>query len=232
MMRIQEEKSVEYVLQKCNEAEYLSGTNIKLGHNMPSYDGDIILYSKKDTDKLEGNEMFIPVQIKGKKVNVFSNKSSSTVKTIHMNNYKNNGGVLFLVVEIINQEKKLFARNLFPEDIEKLLKGKENQKEVTIDLEEADSPKNFLRICKEFAEKKRCLEKEKQNQRIKKMQTYEEKCECNDYGISKEFSYSEGEVFLHAFYPMASNLILVSELFLENILTMILLLHWGIKKQF
>lgn len=200
-MRIQEENSVTYVQQKCIEAEYLSGAYIMVGSNKPCYDGEIILYSKENTDRVDGNEMFIPVQVKGKDVNVFSNKSSYPVKMKHMNNYKNNGGVLFLVVEIINQEKKLFARNLFPEDIEKILKGKENQKTVTIHLKEADSPKSFLRICKEFVEKKRCLEEEKQNQRIKKMQTYEERCECNDYGISKEFSYSEGEVYIHAFLP-------------------------------
>ena len=200
-MRIQEEKSVTYVQQKCIEAEYLSGAYIMVGSNKPCYDGEIILYSKENTDRVDGNEIFIPIQVKGKDVNVFSNKSSYPVEMKHMNNYKNNGGVLFLVVEIINDERKLFARNLFPEDIGKIIKGKENQQTVTIHLNETDSPKSFLHICREFAEKRQCLEEKKQNQRIKKRQKYEKMCECNDYGISKEFSYSEGKVYIHAFLP-------------------------------
>ena len=47
-------------------------------------DENIVLYSKKNNDKLYGEEVFIPVQVKGKDVNVFSNKSSYTVKTIHI----------------------------------------------------------------------------------------------------------------------------------------------------
>ena len=96
--------------------------NINWNDKEPSWDGNIYLYEDNSQKKglLRGR---IPVQVKGTEVKRFSRKFHSfQMKLSDIKNYYYDGGVLFLVVEIIDtQNTKIFYKFLLPIELKRIM---------------------------------------------------------------------------------------------------------------
>ena len=81
----------------------------------PSWDGNIYIYDnkKKTKDTLKGR---IPIQVKGKFANNFSNKEIKySMNVIDLKNYlKDGGAILFVVYVNEKSETKIYYRELTP----------------------------------------------------------------------------------------------------------------------
>ena len=111
----------------------------------PSWDGDIYLYnsSKHSKDELIGK---CPVQIKGK--TKIANINSPTVKfsvdVSDLHNYKENGGVIYFVCNIIDPEHVcVYYKLLLPFDITVILKHLKDEKQQQAKLEFKKFPFKF-----------------------------------------------------------------------------------------
>lgn len=120
----------------------------------PSWDGNIMVYKSTDTKKsnIKGK---IPVQVKGTKVDKFSDETISFHFNIaDLRNFLRDGGVLFFVVQIIDvYNVKIYYNSLLPVDINELLKKtKTNQNSLSANLKVLNiSDSNKLEsICHSF----------------------------------------------------------------------------------
>lgn len=104
----------------CNFKEI--NPNINWNDKEPSWDGNIYLYQDNNHKKslLKGK---IPVQVKGTEVKKFERKFVSfQMELSDIKNYYNDGGVLFVVIQIIsNTEYRIFYRFLLPVDLKNLI---------------------------------------------------------------------------------------------------------------
>lgn len=99
-----------------------------------SWDGFIYLYSNKNQKK-ENLVCKCEIQVKGKAK--LGKSRSYSISIADLNNYKNNGGIIFFVIDI--ETKKVFYTELLPTKIGHILKlklKKESQKTININLEE------------------------------------------------------------------------------------------------
>lgn len=98
---------------------------------VPSWDGDIILYSNKDL-KNENIMHRIPTQVKGKNNEDLLNRNRITypVEYKNLRNYFNDGGVCYFVIIISDDGEKanIFYNALTPIKLKSLLKGTEKKK--------------------------------------------------------------------------------------------------------
>jgi len=103
----------------------------------PIWDGAIYVYKNRSlaNSQLRGR---VPVQIKGKEVNRFSDKTCKYPVDISvLSGFKSEFGGLFFLVEILKttHETKIFCEQLLPYDLEKILNAtKKNQKNKTIPI--------------------------------------------------------------------------------------------------
>ena len=104
-----------------------------------SWDGEIFLYNEHKSKGKIDIKRRIPVQVKGTKVEEFSNNiSKHSFEVSDLRNYYNDNGVILFLVEILNiNEFKIFSRSLLPLDLKEILIGiKEKQQKKTIELYE------------------------------------------------------------------------------------------------
>lgn len=89
--------------------------DIKTNDKMPSWDGDIFIYSKEGKKK-EDLLGIIHSQVKGREVDMLSsNEITYPAEVSDLKNYLNNGGTLFFVVEIDpNDNRRIFYSTLLP----------------------------------------------------------------------------------------------------------------------
>ncbi|MFL0251160.1 hypothetical protein ACJDT4_12055 [Clostridium neuense] len=121
----------------------------------PSWDGNIFVYKSSDIKKknLKGK---IPIQVKGTKVDKFSNDAVSfSFETADLKNYFVDGGVLFFVVEVISiNNVRIYYKSLLPIDIRNILSIAKNdtQKTISATLKPIDksNAKSLESICFEF----------------------------------------------------------------------------------
>lgn len=148
-----EETAVNEVITaiNCNEAlqQYIDSND-----KTPIWDGDIHVHKSNavNNSNFEGR---IPTQIKGIKVECFSEKDLSfPIKVCDLESYLKDKGVIFFVVEVLNVfDSKLHYISLLPYDIKKLLeKSKKNQKTISVKLKGLDRKdyKQLSSICQEF----------------------------------------------------------------------------------
>lgn len=102
----------------------------------PSWDGYVYIYSDKSKkkDKLKGR---LPVQIKGTENNDFSkDEISFSVSTVDLNNYLNDGGIVFFVVYIGHNglTNKIYYSELTPIKLRIYLEEAKGQKSKRIKL--------------------------------------------------------------------------------------------------
>lgn len=121
---------LESLLWKCPHIDYSISRNDK----GLSWDGFIYLYSDKNQKK-ENLVCKCEIQIKGKEK--IGKSRSYAVSVADLNNYKNNGGVIFFVIDI--ETEKVFYSELLPTNIGHILQlklKKKSQKTININLEE------------------------------------------------------------------------------------------------
>jgi hypothetical protein len=121
----------------------------------PSWDGNIYLYKDGQLKKehLDGK---IPIQVKGTEVKRLRQKFTTfSLNISDIKNYYNDCGVIFFVVQIIDDSKyKIFYRSLLPVDLKNLMddiKRKGNKKYISVKIDNIlDSNTDFEDVCKEF----------------------------------------------------------------------------------
>lgn len=122
----------------------------------PSWDGFIFVYNKENTERKDELRGRIPIQIKATEVEKIKNKKIPfSMKLSDLNNYFNDGGVMFFVVEINEQEEcRIFLKSLLPVDIKIILeqaKNKNNTKFVTVQIDKIlKKHSNFKEECYNF----------------------------------------------------------------------------------
>lgn len=106
---------------------------IPLADKEPSWDGFLYLYLD-DSMKKETLIGRIPVQVKGKQ-GEFVESLSYPVKTSDLWNYIREGGCVYFVVLINDQQEcKIFYRMLTPIELQNILKGKEQNKSINVKM--------------------------------------------------------------------------------------------------
>lgn len=123
-----------------------------------SFDGEIQVFSEQQetVDTLIGR---VSVQVKGKMVDKFSNNTRSfSIPMNHLQNYYDNQGVLYFVVELLETGKtKIFYKQLLPLEIYSILKhygedlGQDSRAVEMRSLEET----NLYRVCRLFISEKK-----------------------------------------------------------------------------
>lgn len=105
---------------------------------VPSWDGEIRLYSSAKSFSKENLVGRIPVQAKGKWVKGFSGKKANyQVSTSDLRNYLNDGGVMFFLIQSKDCDTyRIYYAALLPFDLRKLLVESREQKTKQIRLEE------------------------------------------------------------------------------------------------
>jgi len=106
----------------------------------PSWDGQIKL-----SESSNKRGLYVSVQVKGTCVDTFSGDSiTRSVDVEDLINYRNHHGTLYLVVQLESRiSGKIYYEYLTPADIHNYLKGKEEQKTVTITLKHFDMSTAF-----------------------------------------------------------------------------------------
>ncbi|MFD5854315.1 DUF4365 domain-containing protein [Cytobacillus pseudoceanisediminis] len=109
----------------------LLSDEIPVNDKTPSWDGEIWVYNNKKQKK---NDLYgkVPVQVKGKKVSEFSKEGTKfPIKKVDLENYFTNGGILYLVIEMVDSDNtQIFYQSLLPIDIKKILEEMMEQKSI------------------------------------------------------------------------------------------------------
>ncbi len=109
---------------------------INEGDKEPSWDGNIYIYANKDKRK-EGIKK-VPVQVKGKQSDDFSSETIKyPVTVVDLENYLNDGGVVFFVVYISSDGRntKIYYSCLLPVKIRNILSSNiKKKKKLSIEL--------------------------------------------------------------------------------------------------
>ena len=113
--------------------------------NEPTWDGFVMFYSNKKPSKIGLKK--INVQIKGE---IYNGNSSHSFERVDLENYRDDGGVLLLVSKIKQEQYYNYAKLLMPDEIEKILKGKENQKTIIIHLKQIFNSEQLIDLCKTY----------------------------------------------------------------------------------
>lgn len=138
-----EELAVNVINESMLTTELLSPF-IPVNDKGPSWDGEILVYKNKEQKKkdLLGR---VPVQIKGKEYKAYNEWQKMSKETISysllrqdMNNYFNDGGVIFFVVYIYEDkrtrgiEKDIYYKSFLPVDLKQYLDESKTQKTKAI----------------------------------------------------------------------------------------------------
>lgn len=149
-MSIQETLSITMLQRMCAKSEYLEESDIHMNDKTVSWDGNIIYYKNKKP-AATGNEFLIPIQVKGKEYDILpeSNSIGYSVVTKDLKNYLKNGGVIFFVDAIAKtgDKEKMYAKILLPVDIVNIMKGKEEQGNITIYLDYIGTIRALEELC-------------------------------------------------------------------------------------
>ena len=109
-----------------SKTDYLV-SDIKKNDKTPSFDGTVFVYSKPGNNHSKRDLVgIVPVQVKGTTiVNTFKNHIVFVVEISDLINFRKTGGVLYFVVNIINDgsEKIIYYLELLPYKINQILKN-------------------------------------------------------------------------------------------------------------
>lgn len=105
----------------------------------PIWDGDVFVYKTKDPNKRVSDSLGrVPVQIKGHKVEKINSDRNEQIKfrveLSHAKKYFEDGGLIFLVVYMNEQQEKVFYNSLLPLDLARLIKKYDHQQSFLIEL--------------------------------------------------------------------------------------------------
>ena len=140
------------VEQAINDQDLLH-PEIKKGSTYPFFDGEILVYKNKNQKK-ENYSGRIPVQIKGREVNVFRKHDCChfRVERDDLEAYKKETGIIFFVVDILEktspETKEIYWKQLLPYEIDLLFK-KMKKNSIPIELKSLKSS-NLTHVCQNF----------------------------------------------------------------------------------
>lgn len=127
-----------------------------LGENdkTPGWDGTIYLYDKNEKNKQYSNKFFKgKIQVQVKATEKIRNNSYS-IEKIYLEMFAKDGnGTLLFVVNVTN--KKVYYKNLFQVEIEKILeqfKNGQKTKSIKIELAESEGKNIIDKVCENFWE--------------------------------------------------------------------------------
>ena len=155
-MSTQETFSVSQIQRMCSLSEYLDGSDIHFNDKTITWDGSIIYFANKKPKK-SGNEISIPIQIKGELHETLPNEDeiSYAINVMDLENYFLNGGAIYFVVAIDNDLEnptcKVYARILLPVDINRIKSERKGEKSVSIKFRHVSSVGKLTELCKLFA---------------------------------------------------------------------------------
>jgi hypothetical protein len=145
-----EKKGVGHLESKVAESKVLE-PYFKDNDKTPSWDGNIFVYDP--SIKKEFLKETIPVQIKSTEVKAFhSTTTSHDLGIIDIRNYYKIHGTILFVVEICEQERKIFIKSLLPSDLKEILAimERDNHDNKRIYLDELENINQLEYICKHF----------------------------------------------------------------------------------
>lgn len=115
---------------KCdNLASYINDNDKE-----PIWDGEIYAYK----NKLQKNEDMIgriSTQVKGKTAKKFKENLSYPISVVNLKKYLHNGGCLYIVVQIVNYDTKIFYKELAPIVLKSIIKNNGGKKSVCLKME-------------------------------------------------------------------------------------------------
>ena len=101
----------------------------------PSWDGTVFVYKSEKTKKnnLAGR---VPIQIKGTAKVIVSDTATFSCSVADLRNYYKDGGCVFFLisVDLNSGNSRIFYKTLLVVDLDKIIKGAEKQKTITIHL--------------------------------------------------------------------------------------------------
>lgn len=105
-------------LDKCYYLTYHIDSNDKT----PSWDGEILIYKSIEDRKKTNLIGRVPIQLKGRRVDTVPTTPAYSIKRSDLQNYQNDGGVLFFVVYLLpNHKSAVYYNMLFSERAGELL---------------------------------------------------------------------------------------------------------------
>ena len=127
-----EESGVDYVkmvLRKLNTLD----PNILYNDKTASWDGNILAYKGVPFVKTQLRAK-IPTQVKTRTFSKYKHKYPISIADL--NNYKKDGAILYFLVQIVNEEYKIFYAKLFLIDLERLIRSSRNKETTSVDFSE------------------------------------------------------------------------------------------------
>ena len=137
-------------------SEYLI-PNINENDKIPSWDGYIEVYESKNKDNKKSELLSrIPVQVKGQmNPNIFKEQIKYSVDKADLNNYLNDGGVMFFVVCVSNYDNyRIYYETLSPLKLIRYIKNMEDRNSISISLKTfpKDNIEEFTDIFLNFSD--------------------------------------------------------------------------------
>ncbi|UKJ83706.1 DUF4365 domain-containing protein (plasmid) [Priestia megaterium] len=167
--------------------------NISKGDKGISFDGEIQVF-RDERETVESLVGRVPVQVKGTQVEKISSRNHSfSLSMDHYRNYYEDGGVLFLVVEVTEHtEKQVFYKHLLSKELHTIIKNYGHQGSKSMELRPL-SETTLYNACKKFI-----MEREKQSRRIIENHTIGEE-EFTSYSVSSLTYDPNNEATSHIF---------------------------------
>lgn len=126
---------------------------------VPSWDGEIRLYSSRENFQKDTMLERIPTQVKGTWVKRFSQKRATfQASTSDLRNYLNDGGIIFFLIQIKDfDEYKIYYTSLLPFDLRRLLDeaGEQKTKSIKLDIFPHKHRDGIVRILTDYSTNKK-----------------------------------------------------------------------------
>ena len=127
-----EESGVDYVKKYLRQVNTLD-PNILYNDKTASWDGNILVYQAVPFVKSQLRAK-IPTQVKTRTFAKYKRKYP--VSVVDLNNYKKDGSILYFLVQIVNDNYKIFYAKLFLIDLERLISMAKKQQTISISFAE------------------------------------------------------------------------------------------------
>lgn len=126
---------------------------------VPSWDGEVRLYSSRENFKKDTMLERVPVQVKGIWVKRFSKtRATFQADASDLRNYLNDGGIMFFLIQIKNfDEYKIYYASLLPFDLRRMLDevGNHKTKAIKLDIFPHKYKDGIIRIFEDYRTNKK-----------------------------------------------------------------------------
>lgn len=154
-----EKASVNYLKDALLRTEMVEAAIPDGDDKVPSWDGEIRLYSTRENFRKDTLVGKIPVQVKGTWVARFpKGKAAFSADVSDLQNYLNDGGIMFFLIQIKSfDDYKIYYTSLLPFDLRRLLDeaGAQRTKTIKLDVFPHKYKDGMLQVFCEFLENKK-----------------------------------------------------------------------------